>query len=107
MVTAEFAMTMPVLVLVLYLVISVGKVLIAHIEVTDASREAARGWAMNVTEAEVVTLVRERAGHDADLDVSRQGDLIHVTVRKPVTGMWIPGGMEASSTMTARVEPGR
>lgn len=105
MVTAEFAITMPVVIIVLYLAMTLTAALVAQIHVSDASREAARGWAMEVPDSRVRDLVAARAGEDATVSVSRRGNLIDVTVSKEVP-FWFPTTLEVSSTMTALVEPG-
>ena len=105
MVTAEFAITMPVVITVLYLAMTLGAALVAQIHVSDASREAARGWAMEVPDSQVRELVAARAGKDASVRVTRRGNLIDVTVSKEVD-FWFPTTLTVSSTMTALVEPG-
>lgn len=107
MVSAELAMTMPVVLGVLFLLFSAGAALVTQIRVSDAAREAARGYAMEVDEAQIRSLVTDRAGDDAQLSVTRSGTTITVTVSADMTGAFSLLDLTASSTMTALVEPSR
>lgn len=106
MVTAELAITIPAVLTVLFLVVSFGMALVTQIRVTDAAREAARGYAMEMSSSEVRELVADRAGSDATVRVEQRGELLTVTVTSPVGGTWSMLGLTAQSSMTALAEAG-
>ena len=107
MVTAELAITLPAVLTVLFLVVSFGMALVTQIRVSDAAREAARGYAMEMSSSEVRELVSARAGKDATVHVTQSGELLTVTVRSPVGGPWSLLDLTAESSMTALAEAGR
>lgn len=104
MVTAELAMTLPAVAAVLFLVVSLGLALMTQLRVTDAAREAARGYAMEASTDEIRDLVTDRAGEAAQVDVETNGDLLTVTVTAPITGPWALLDLTATSSMTALAE---
>lgn len=104
MVTAELAITLPAVVAVLFLVVSLGLALITQLRVADAAREAARGYAMEMSESDISNLVSDRAGDAATVHVARHGETLTVTVSAPVTGPWALLDLTAESSMTALVE---
>lgn len=104
MVTAELAMTLPVVIAVLFLVLSFGLALVTQLRVTDAAREAARGYAMEMEDADVRSIVADRAGTEANIQMESSGDVITVTVTAPVGGPWSLLDLTAESSMTAFAE---
>lgn len=107
MVTAELAMTIPVVIAVLFLVASLGVSLVGQLRVTDAAREAARAYAMEMSDREVAELVADRAGDDASYTVRQHGRTLTVTVSAPVGGPWSILDLTAESSMTALAEAER
>ena len=106
MVTAEFAMTIPVVLMVLFLVFSTGSAMVTQMRVTDAAREAARGYAMGVARDEVADVVTQRAGDAATLTTQREGNMVTVSVSAPIDPVWGVVGLTAHSSITAFVEWG-
>lgn len=104
MVTAELAMTLPVVVAVLFLVLSFGLALVTQLRVADAAREAARGYAMEMADDDVRSIVADRAGAEAAIEMESSGDVITVTVTAPVGGPWSLLDLTAESSMTAFAE---
>lgn len=104
MVTAELAMTLPVVIAVLFLVLSFGLALVTQLRVADAAREAARGYAMEMAEDDVRSIVADRAGAEASIEMESSGDVITVTVTAPVGGPWSLLDLTAESSMTAFAE---
>lgn len=107
MVTAELAMTLPVVMTVLFLVVSLGLALVTQLRITDAAREAARGYAMEMSESEIRAIVSDRAGHKAEIRVRDSGETLAVTVQAPVGGPWSLLDLTAESTITVFAEGGR
>lgn len=104
MVTAEFAIVLPVVLAVLALVASLGSAMITHLNVADAAREAARAIAMEADESHVRHLVRDKVD-GASISIDRSGDHVSVTVSADIGGVLTPLDLTASSTVTSLVEP--
>lgn len=104
MVTAELAITLPVVMSVLFLVVSLGLALVTQLRVTDAAREAARGYAMEMNDGDIRALIADRAGQGADVSVRDNGETLSVTVTAPVDGLWSLLDLTAESTMTVLAE---
>lgn len=104
MVTAELAITLPVVMAVLFLVVSLGLALVTQLRVTDAAREAARGYAMEMSEGEIRALIADRAGPSASVRVRDNGETLTVTVVAPVDGPWSLLDLTAESSMTVLAE---
>ena len=108
MVTAEAALVLPVLVIVLAGAVAVLTVLGAQLRVVDAAREGARAAARGEPAAEVVA-VAEEVGPDGATVVAgaADGERVTVVVRAAVRplGTGLPA-VTVESSATARVEPG-
>lgn len=104
MVTAELAITLPAVMAVLFLVISLGLALMTQMRVTDAAREAARGYAMEMSDQEIRELISDRAGSSARVRVRDNGETLTVTVTAPVDGPWSLLDLTAESSMTVLAE---
>lgn len=107
MATAEFAVVLPAVVLVLAL--SLGALGLAwdQIRCVDAARAGARA-ASRGDSSEAVTLVTSRAAPSgAEVSMGTTGDLIQVSVvsRPRVAASLLPGWLRASSTAYAVREP--
>ena len=99
MVTAEIAVALPAVVLVLLLVLSAVCAGVTQLRVTDAARVAARQAAIGSDDVEGAAV---HAGGAVRVDVER-GELTCVHVSRPVPGPL--GGLTARSTACAYTEP--
>nr|BFD83530.1 hypothetical protein StreXyl84_29310 [Streptomyces sp. Xyl84] len=86
-VTAEAAMVLPVLVLVVTALVWGLLVMVAQIQCVDAARVGARAAARQDPETAVVRAARETAPHGAKVTVSRQGERVHVVVTAAPPGL--------------------
>lgn len=108
MVTAETALVLPVLVVVLAGAVAVLTVVGAQLRCVDGAREGARAAARGEAAADVVAA----AGHVAPdgavvVPGRRRGDLVAVTVRATVAPLGTALlSVTVESTATARAEPG-
>jgi hypothetical protein len=106
-VTAELAVALPAVVLVLVLVLSVGSASVARLRAVDAAGVGARVAALGEGDGAVSDAVRRVAGTGADASVRHDGDWVDVEVTVPVIGQWFGGGpLHASGEASARAEPG-
>lgn len=104
MVTAELAVGLPALLVVVAVLLSAVSVASARVRAQDAAREAARAAARNadVTARHLASV----AAPGASLAITRSGDTVVATVRLPahLLASWLP-----ATTVTARavaaVEP--
>ena len=101
MVTAETALSLPAVVLVLLLVLSAVSAGVAQLRVTDAARVAARQAAIGSDDVEGEAV---RAGGEVSVGVDR-GELTCVHVSRPVPGPLGGLGLTARSTACAYTEP--
>ncbi|PJI93875.1 TadE family type IV pilus minor pilin [Luteimicrobium subarcticum] len=105
-VTAELAVALPAVVLVLVVVLTVGSASSAHLRALDAARTGARAAALGDDDAAVVADARHVAGAGAEVSTRRDADWVTVTVTAPVVGGWSGfGPLRASATASALVEP--
>lgn len=108
MVTAEAAVVLPVLVLVLAGAVAVLAVVGAQLRCVDAAREGARAAARGETAMAVVEAAQRVAPEGADVVTGPvEEELVTVTVRAPVRPLG-PAllSVTVESTATARLEPG-
>ena len=108
MVTAEAALVLPVLLIVLAGAVAVITVVGAQLRVVDAAREGVRAAARGESAAEVVAAAEEVAPDGATVVAEAPGDdRVTVTVRASVrplgTGLL---AVTVQSSATARTEPG-
>ncbi|WP_029251992.1 TadE family type IV pilus minor pilin [Paraoerskovia marina] len=105
-VTAEFAIALPALVVLLVAVLTLAASATAQMRCVDAARVAARAIALGDDEASVREAVRSTAGDGAELAVVPGEDWITVEVSAPVVGGWFAGApLRASGSAVARSEP--
>ncbi len=107
MVTAETAVVLPVLLLVLAGAVAAVVVVGAQLRCVDAAREGARAAARGESGAVVVSLV-ERAGPDGSRTVTTTaGDQVTVTVSARVRPLGpLPLAVTVSASATGLLEPG-
>jgi secretion/DNA translocation related TadE-like protein len=84
-VTAEFAIALPTVMLVLATLLATATVALNHMRCIDAARAAARAAARNDPAVDVVTIARELGPPKAQVASASQGDRVVVTVSAPVT----------------------
>ena len=101
MATAELAVAMPALVLVLLMVLAGVSAGVTQLRVTDAARTAARAAAIGQTD---LAGAANRAGGAVDLAVE-QGELTCVTASRRVPGPLGGLGLTARSRACAYTEP--
>jgi Flp pilus assembly protein TadG len=107
MVTAETAVVLPVLLLVLAGAVAAVTVVGAQLRCVDAAREGARAAARGEDTATVAALVRRAAPGGAEVDAIRDGEDVRVTVTVDVPPLGpVPWRVEVSATAAARLEPG-
>ena len=82
--TAELAVALPAVVVVLAGVLAVGQAVLAQVQCVDAARAGARAAARGESASEVSSLAREGAG-DVAVTVERQGTLVAVSVSRRLT----------------------
>ncbi len=107
MVTAETAVVLPVLLLVLVGAVAVVIVVGAQLRCVDAAREGARAAARGDDPGTVSEIVRRAAPDGAVVGVTRAGNDVRVEVTVEVAPLGpIPLRIEVSAAAVARVEPG-
>ncbi|AEG43187.1 TadE family type IV pilus minor pilin [Isoptericola variabilis] len=105
-VTAELAVGLPVVALLLVAVLTLAAASTAQMRALDAARAAARALAVGESAAEANALAVRLAGDDTAVSYARDGDWVEVTVTRPVAGGWLAGApLRASGEAVARVEP--
>lgn len=102
-VTAELAVALPAVVLVLVAVLLTCVAGITQMRTSDAARAAARAAAAGEDDAQVVAVATHVGGADASASVSRADPWVTVTVTTPVAGGWL-GGFTASAESSAWLE---
>jgi Flp pilus assembly protein TadG len=106
MVTAETAVVLPLLLLVLAGAVAAVTVVGAQLRCVDAAREGARAAARGEEIAEVRTLVSRAAPDGATADVDLAGERVRVTVVADVAPLGpVPLRVRVSSESVALREP--
>jgi hypothetical protein len=106
MATAELAVVLPALVLVIAAGLSMVAVVLAQVRCVDAAREAARAGARGEAPAVVRTAAARVGPEDAIVDIGITGDQVRVTVsaRAGTVGGLLPT-FRVSATAVALREP--
>lgn len=103
--TAEFALSLPAVVMALVLVLAVGRVAGAQVQCVDAARAGAREAARGEAGAELVEEARRLAPPGASVVVTRGGGSVAVevsaAVRFPLPGL---GGIRVQARAVGRAE---
>lgn len=106
MVTAETAVVLPVLLMVLAGAVAAVVVVGAQLRCVDAAREGARAAARGEPVGVVVELAGRAAPGGAAVDVGGAGDQVSVTVSAAVAPLGpLPWRVEVSATATGVREP--
>lgn len=103
-VTAEFAVIMPVIAVVVSLVVGVAAVGTMSVRTEEAARLAARSLARGDSKTEAVRIARDIAGQHARVGILHGGHRIQVTVTSPPPG---PIGEWGGIVLTGQAETGR
>lgn len=103
-VTAELAVALPAVVLVLAALLVVVVAGVSQVRVVDAARAGARAASAGESDGRVHEIVAQLAGSSASAAVGGDGSWVTVTVRTSVTGGWFSGRLTVSATATARLE---
>lgn len=97
-VTAEFALGVPAVMLVLLLVISLAMQAAARVALEDGARAAARELARGEPAALAEQTARSAAGDEVVVSISDQGEYTHVVLTRPVR---VLGLIQLSTEMTS------
>lgn len=110
-ITAEFAVALPAVVLVLVAVLLIAMAGATQLRVADAARAGARAAAAGESDGRILEIVRHVGGEDVSVSVLRAEPWVTVQVRAPVAGGWFSDGLTATGEATAWLEsaivPGR
>lgn len=107
MVTAETAVVLPVLLLVLAGAVAAVVVVGAQLRCVDAAREGARAAARGDPPSTVTQLVRRAAPDGAVVSVIPEGEQVRVTVAVDVAPLGpVPLRVRVAAEAVARLEPG-
>lgn len=106
MATAELALALPAVVLVLALCLSGLALAVDQVRCEDAARVAARAASRGESPALVRDLALARAPHRSVVTVSDSGGTVLVVVRAPSRARLLPGLPAASARAEAVLEPG-
>ncbi|MCK0118364.1 pilus assembly protein [Isoptericola sp. S6320L] len=105
-VTAELAVGMPVVALLLVAVLTLAAASTAQLRAADAARAGARQAAVSGDLSAAGSAVARVAGGDAEATVTQEGDWVRVVVTRPVVGGWLAHGpLRATGEAVAWVEP--
>ncbi len=106
-VTAELALVLPAVVMVLLVCCTLGAAVLGQVRCADAARAAARAAAIGEPVTVVAAVARDLAGADAEVSVDVDGSWVEVVVVRPVAaGVLGAGTLEARGSARAWVEPG-
>jgi hypothetical protein len=105
-VTAELAVGLPAVALLLVALLTVASAAVAQTRCTDAARAGARAAALGEPDGAVASTARRLAGPDSSTAVSRAGQWVTVEVSSQVgPGLWAASSLRARASAVARVEP--
>ncbi|QHT56767.1 TadE family protein [Cellulomonas sp. H30R-01] len=105
-VTAELAVGLPVVVLLLVVVLAVVGAGLTRAQCLDGARAGARALALGESSSDAAATARRVAGDGARVRTTRDGEWVTVVVEAsvPVGGLRL-GPLETRGSATARVEP--
>ncbi|WP_250448652.1 TadE family type IV pilus minor pilin [Actinotalea sp. C106] len=105
-VTAELALALPAVILVLAVLLVTGAATSAQLRCADGARAGARAAALGMDDSEVAEIARQVTGGAAEVEITRADPWVEVRVSSAVAGGWFTGGpLGLSATATAWVEP--
>lgn len=103
-VTAEFAVVLPALVLVLILVVGAGVIGIAQVRVYEAARAGAREAARGEPSQDIEKAAKRKAGPNSTVTVSQGGAFAKVHVKTTLPKALHPVMKEVEASAEARTE---
>ncbi|PRZ14028.1 TadE family type IV pilus minor pilin [Nesterenkonia sandarakina] len=104
-ISAEFAVALPTVVLVLLLVLSLGLHGAAQVTLETGARAAARELARGEDPASAEAAARRVAGEEVSFRLSQEQGYVTVTLLRPVRVLgWVEVAMTQDAAATARVE---
>lgn len=103
--TAELAVALPGVVLVLAVLLLVGSAGLVQLRCADGARAGARQAAIGVPDAQVVAVARRVAGDQVAVAIERDGQWATVRVDGAVADGWLGPGLAVAASATAWVEP--
>ena len=103
-VTAELAVVLPAVTLVLAGVLSVGQVVMAKVACVDAARAGARAAARGDGSTAVRLAARAAAGEHVDVTVAHDSDAVAVTVSRSVRLLAVSPAVLVSARALAQAE---
>lgn len=106
MVTAELALVLPAVVLLLVVVLTAGAAALTQVRVADAARSGARAAALGESTVSVGEVARELAGAGARVRVGRDARYVVVDVEQALPGLLGLADLRASASARALPEPG-
>jgi len=105
-VTAELAVGLPVVAVLLLAVLTLGAASGAQLRAQDAARAGARALAIGQADGEVAAIVERVGGDGSRARLTRDGAWVTVEVSRPVAAGWLSSApLRASASATAWVEP--
>ncbi|WP_148234371.1 TadE family type IV pilus minor pilin [Cellulomonas flavigena] len=104
-VTAELAVGMVAVAVVLVAVLATGAATVARLTCLDAARTGARVAALGEPDDVVVAAARRVLGDRGEVRVARDEGWVTVTVSTPFTGWSVLGGARAQGSATSWAEP--
>jgi Flp pilus assembly protein TadG len=105
-VTAELAIALPAVTLLLAAVLVLGSAASGQLRCADAARAGARAAAIGEDPSEIVAIANRVAGAGASVGVDVSGVWVTVTVgRSVLAGPFAGGPLRAQASAVARVEP--
>ncbi|MCL2467223.1 MAG: pilus assembly protein TadE [Micrococcales bacterium] len=104
-VTAELAVGMVAVAMVLVVVLAVAAATVAQVRCVDAARSAARAAALGEDDASVRDTAARVAGSGATVTTTRADGWITVTVSTPLVAQGPFTGLRATGSATGRTEP--
>ncbi|MFC5281547.1 TadE/TadG family type IV pilus assembly protein [Arcanobacterium canis] len=106
MVTAEFAVIVPAVILVVLILISciVGAQGVSRTD--TAAREVSRALSLGASESEAMAIARRVAGEQAQVVIGHSGQLLSVSVSAPARGVLSYFGTTFTANHRVVVEPG-
>ena len=105
-VTAELAIALPAVVLVLAVLLVTGAAAATQLRCADAARAGARVAALGQGDAQVAEVARRVGGATLVVAVERADPWVEVVVSTSTAGAWFTGGrLAVSASATAWVEP--
>lgn len=104
-VTAEFALGLPAVVLVLLLVLGLAMHGAARVALEDGARAGARELARGESSAAAQQSIRSAAGDDVTVTISTEGEYTHVALTQPVQILGlVQVGTDIAAEASARTE---